>query len=106
MARKLRAQYPGAMYHVMTRGDHQEVSFGDEDDRNLFLATLAEGCEKNGFEIHSFCLMSNRMSVTSKGAIRLGPTSRDKPPPPPSSTRPRPNTSKALVSWVCAARDT
>jgi hypothetical protein len=32
MARKLRIQYPGAMYHVMTRGDHQEVIFGDDDD--------------------------------------------------------------------------
>ena len=51
------------MYHVMTRGDHQEVIFGDDDDRNLFLATLAEGCEKNGFQIHSFCLLSNHLPL-------------------------------------------
>ena len=63
MARKLRIQYPGAMYHVMTRGDHQEVIFSDDDDRNLFLATLAEGCEKSGFQIHSFCLMSNHLHL-------------------------------------------
>ena len=64
MARKLRVQYPGAMYHVMTCGDHQEVIFGDDDDRNLFLATLAEGCGKSGFQIHSLCLMSMTLSLT------------------------------------------
>jgi hypothetical protein len=35
MARKLRIQYAGAMYHVMNRGDHQETIFCDEDDRKL-----------------------------------------------------------------------
>lgn len=43
MARKLRKQYLGAIYHVMTRGDHQEGIFGDDDDRKLFLATLSGG---------------------------------------------------------------
>jgi hypothetical protein len=33
------------------------VIFGDNDDRNLFLATLAEGCERSSFQIHSFCLI-------------------------------------------------
>lgn len=36
MARKLRIQYPGTIYHVMNRGDH---------DRKLLLSTLAEGCQ-------------------------------------------------------------
>ena len=63
MARKLRIQYPGAIYHVMNRGDHQETIFCDDDDRNLFVATLAEGCEKTAFQIHSFCLMSNHLHL-------------------------------------------
>jgi hypothetical protein len=46
MARKLRIQYPGAIYHVMNRGDHQERVFYEDDDRKRFLATLAEGCDK------------------------------------------------------------
>jgi len=54
MARKLRIQYPGAIYHVMNRGDHQELIFSDEDDRSLFVSTLAEGCQKAGWQIHSF----------------------------------------------------
>ena len=63
MARKLRIQYPGAIYHVMNRGDHQETIFCDEDDRKLFLATLAEGCAKTAFQIQSFCLMSNHFHL-------------------------------------------
>lgn len=37
MARKLRVQYPGAIYHVMNRGDHLEVIFRDSQDPQLFL---------------------------------------------------------------------
>jgi len=40
MARKLRVQYPGAVYHVMSRGDCREPIFTDDYDRNLFLETL------------------------------------------------------------------
>lgn len=42
MARKLRVEYPGAIYHVMNRGDRREAIFHDDRDRDLFLATLAE----------------------------------------------------------------
>ena len=59
MARKLRFQYPGAIYHVMNRGDHSEVVFRDTHDRDLFLATLTEACAKTDWQVHSFCLMSN-----------------------------------------------
>ncbi len=50
MARKLRIQYPGAIYHVMNRGDHQERIFCGDDDRQVFLASLAEGCGKSGWQ--------------------------------------------------------
>ena len=40
MARKLRIQYPGAIYHMMNRGDHQEVIFCDDEDRKPFLRAL------------------------------------------------------------------
>ena len=63
MARKLRIQYPEAIYHVMNRGDHQELIFSDDDDRSLFVSTLAEGCQKTGRQIHSFCLMSNHFHL-------------------------------------------
>jgi hypothetical protein len=40
MARKLRAEYPGAIYHVMNRGDRREAIFEDDQDRESFLETL------------------------------------------------------------------
>ena len=40
MPRKLRVEYPGAIYHVMNRGDRREAIFKDAQDRELFLATL------------------------------------------------------------------
>jgi len=44
MPRKLRIQYPGAMYHVMNRGDQREDIFKDNTDREKFLVTLGEAC--------------------------------------------------------------
>ena len=37
MPRKLRVEYPGAIYHVMNRGDRREPIFKDDEDRKLFL---------------------------------------------------------------------
>jgi len=51
-ARKLRIQYPGAIYHVMKRGDHSEAIFQDDQDRLLFLKTLGEVCAKTDWAIH------------------------------------------------------
>jgi REP element-mobilizing transposase RayT len=63
MARKLRVQYPGAIYHVMNRGDRREPIFKDDQDRRLFLTTLAEACEKTGWQVHSLCLMGNHFHL-------------------------------------------
>ena len=46
MPRKLRVEYPGAMYHVMSRGDRREDIFLNDVDRHDFLKTLAEACLK------------------------------------------------------------
>jgi hypothetical protein len=42
MARKVRVQYPGAIYHVMNRGDHREPIFRSDKDRELFLKALTK----------------------------------------------------------------
>ena len=47
------------MYHVMCRGDRQEEIFLDRRDREVFLDTLTECCERTGFRIHSYVLMTN-----------------------------------------------
>ena len=63
MPRKLRVQYPGAIYHLMNRGDRREKIFKDDLDRNRFLATLAQACEKTGWQVHAYCLMSNHFHL-------------------------------------------
>jgi putative transposase len=59
MARRLRVQYPGALYHVMNRGDRREPIFRDDKDRHQFLETLGQTCRKTGWEVLAYCLMSN-----------------------------------------------
>ncbi len=46
MARKLRMEYPGAIYHIMNRGDRREAIFRDDRDRKRFISTLGEACQK------------------------------------------------------------
>jgi hypothetical protein len=46
MPRTMRVEYPGAIYHVMDRGDRREDIFVDDVDRQDFLKTLAEACRK------------------------------------------------------------
>jgi putative transposase len=49
MPRKLPAQYPRAIYHVMNRGDRRESTYEDDQDRQRFLERLGQTCEKTGF---------------------------------------------------------
>jgi putative transposase len=63
MARQLRVEYPGAIYHVMNRGDRREEIFQDDKDREGFLAALAEACGKTGWEVHALCLMRNHFHL-------------------------------------------
>lgn len=63
MARKLRVQYPGAIYHVLNRGDRREAIFRDDADRERFLTTLGEACAKTGWQVHAFCLMPNHFHL-------------------------------------------
>ena len=61
--RKLRVEYPGAIYHVMNRGDRREEIFRDDEDRLRFLGTLSEACVKTGWQVHALCLMPNHFHL-------------------------------------------
>ena len=63
MARKLRVEYPGAIYHLMNRRDRRESIFKDDEDRQRFLGTLGEACVKTGWQVHAYCLMSNHFHL-------------------------------------------
>jgi putative transposase len=59
MARQIRIEYPGAVYHVMARGNRKGLIFLDNKDRYRFLDTLADVCARTGFKIHAYVLMPN-----------------------------------------------
>jgi putative transposase len=63
MARQLRVQYPGAIYHVLSRGDRREPIFKDDKDRRRFLETLGETCAKTGWQVHAYCLLANHFHL-------------------------------------------
>src|ERR1039458_6601445 len=63
MPRAMRVEYPGAIYHVMDRGDRREDIFVDDVDRHDFLKTLAEAGQKTGWQIHAYCLMGNHFHL-------------------------------------------
>jgi REP element-mobilizing transposase RayT len=75
MARKLRVEYPGAVYHVINRGDRREPIFRDQEDRQRFLGTLEEACAKTGWQVHALCLMPNHFHLvveTPQGNLVAG----------------------------------
>jgi len=63
MPRQIRIEYPGAIYHVLSRGDRRGAIFRDDGDCHDFIKTLAEACQKTGFQIHAFCLMKNHFHL-------------------------------------------
>ncbi len=59
MARPLRIEFAGALYHITSRGDRRETIYADDDDREAFLGVLAEVVERYNWICHAFCLMTN-----------------------------------------------
>ena len=63
MARRIRIQTAGGLYHVLSRGDRGEAIFADDEDRRRFVATLGEGCQKTGWEVQAYVLMPNHFHL-------------------------------------------
>ena len=59
MARPLRIEYPGALYHVTSRGNARAPIFLDDDDRVSFLNRLQDTVERHRWRCHAYCLMDN-----------------------------------------------
>lgn len=72
MARPLRIQFPGAVYHVMNRGTARQATFVEGQDYAAFLTTLDEASDLWGIEVFAYCLMRNHYHVclrTPKGNL-------------------------------------
>ncbi len=59
MARPIRIEFRGAVYHVMARGNQGHPIFRDDQDRHRFLETLDEAYRKTGWRVHAYVLMDN-----------------------------------------------
>jgi REP element-mobilizing transposase RayT len=59
MARPWRIQYPGAIYHVISRGNNRQKVFLGDEDKRLFLDTLATAVSRFDLHLFAFCLMNN-----------------------------------------------
>jgi putative transposase len=59
MARPLRIEFPGAFYHITSRGDERREIYKTSPDREQFLEYLASAAERYGAVIHGYCLMTN-----------------------------------------------
>ena len=72
MARPVRIEYPGAVYHVITRGNNRQLIFRDDHDRTTYLEKLSSYCEDKGVELLCYCLLTNHVHLlleTPKGNL-------------------------------------
>ncbi len=75
MARPQRLEFPGAIYHVTSRGNEQQAIFADGEDREFFLDTLARVAVRFNWLVHAYCLMDNHYHLvieTLEGKLSIG----------------------------------
>ena len=63
MARQLRIEFPGAFYHVTSRGNERKAIFKSHRDREKFLSYLESASGRYGAIIHVYCLMDNHYHI-------------------------------------------
>lgn len=63
MPRKKRVWYPGAVYHIMTRGNRRSDVFKDEEDYQVYLTVLRQTMEKYTYILYTYCLMTNHIHL-------------------------------------------
>ncbi len=63
MVRKPRVQIPGALYHVILRGNGGQTIFSDNKDRYHLYSLVEKGTERFGHRIPAFCLMGNHVHL-------------------------------------------
>ena len=59
MARPLRIEFAGALYHLTSRGDRREDIYLDDSDRETFLQVFADTCSRFHWACHAYYLMTN-----------------------------------------------
>lgn len=65
IARPLRVEFPGALYHLMARGNERRMIFGRKSDRQPWLEILGEVAEGLGVAVHCYCIMGNHYHMVA-----------------------------------------
>lgn len=63
MGRPIRIEYPGAFYHVFSRGNQKLPIFFSDEDQCYFIDCLRSACKKFGVVVHAYCLMPNHFHL-------------------------------------------
>jgi putative transposase len=74
MARPLRLEFKGAVYHLTSRGNARQKIFFSDADRELFIETLTHVISRYGWICHAYCLMANHYHLlveTPKGNLSI-----------------------------------
>jgi len=71
MPRRLRIQYPDAIYHLMARGNGRQDIVRDDHDRQRLLAGLARAVQRCSWRVYAFVILSNHFHV-GRGVRRVG----------------------------------
>ena len=75
MARPLRLEFPGAIYHLTGRGNARQKVFFTDADRELFLSTLTGVVTRYHWICRAYCLMANHYHLlveTPKANLSIG----------------------------------
>jgi len=75
MTRPLRIEYPGAVYHITSRGNEKKAVFKDDQDCKIFLDTLQHVNQRYNWFCHAYCLMGNHYHLlieTPDGNLSIG----------------------------------
>jgi len=75
MARPLRLELAGGVYHITSRGDRREDIYLNDDDRESWLEIFGEVCRRFNWRCHAYCLMSNHYHIvveTVEGNLAKG----------------------------------
>ena len=76
MARPLRIEYPGAVYHVTSRGNGGADIALDDGDRADFTALLGEAVARFGWLCHAYCLMDTLAEIGAEAGLHYATVSR------------------------------
>jgi REP element-mobilizing transposase RayT len=66
MARQWRIEYPGALYHILSRGNERRPIFKDTEDKIVFLELVEEMASRFNLDIYAYVLMNNHYHLLIK----------------------------------------